>query len=139
MAAQTVRDLLGDIPAMEFEWNSRLMPDPSQIWANYDKESDSFILYTIGKPKGGVYVWVGDDQYVIVDRATRKAIGLYVENWERSFVPAHQEINELWQGLNPNPLPMEKAWIALMRMVALWLILSLDVGAEDQPTNLQPA
>src|SRR5688500_18154331 len=98
MAAQTVRELLGDMPAMEFEWNPREIPDPSKIWANYDKETDSFILYTTGKPRGGIHVWVGDDMYVIVDRITRKAIGLYVEHWERNFVPAHKDIRELWEG-----------------------------------------
>jgi hypothetical protein len=124
---------------MKFEWDARELPDPSMIWASYDRESDSFILYTTGKPKAGVHVWVGADMYVIVDRNTQKAIGLYVEHWERSFVPSHKEIRELWEGLRLDSLTTEKAWTALMRMVALWVILSLGVGAEDYPANLQPA
>jgi hypothetical protein len=139
MDAPTVKELLGDIPAMHFEWNPHDMPDPSKIWANFDKDSDSFILYTIGKPKSGVKVWVGDDIYVIVDRVSRKAIGLYVENWERNFVPAHEEIRVLWEGLNPNPIPLETAWISLLRMMALWIILSLRAEGEGYSANLQPA
>jgi len=115
------------------------MPDPSRIWASHDEESDSFILYTTGMPKPGVKVWVGDNTYVIVDRVSRKAIGLYVEHWERRFVPAHEEIRELWESLKPTPIVTSSAWIALLRMMALWIILSLGVNAADSPPNLQPA
>lgn len=132
----TVRDLLGDVPAMEFDWDFSEAPDPKQIWANYDSESDSFILYTIGKPRGGIHVYVGDDMYAIVDRKTKKAIGFYVENWERNFVPAHKELQEAWAGIKPNS---QETLIMLLRMLALWLLMSLGSSDMARPARLQPA
>ncbi|MCC6456141.1 MAG: hypothetical protein IT328_14400 [Caldilineaceae bacterium] len=78
MAAQTVSEVFGDTPAMEFDWKTLESPDSSKIWANYDEETDSFILYVTGKPMRGIHVWLGDDTYAIVDSASKKAIGLYV-------------------------------------------------------------
>ena len=57
MAATTVRDVLGDIPAMHFEWNPREVPDPNKIWADYDAETDSLSSIQLanrnGEPKFG--------------------------------------------------------------------------------------
>ena len=132
----TVRDLLGDIPAMKFEWDFDETLDPKNIWANYDNESDSFILYTTGQPRGGVHVYMGDDMYAIVDRKTKKAIGFYIEHWERDFVPAHKELKEAWAGLKPEP---HDTWIMLLRMIALWLLMSLETDGRAGAGNLQAA
>jgi len=137
MGTQTVGELFGDMPGMEFDWKTLESPDPSKIWANYDDESDSFIVYITGKPLRGVLVWIGDDTYVIVDSA-RKAIGLYVEYWERNFIPAHTELSELWEEIKPNPIK-DSAWISLMRLMALWIVLSVWTHQENNPANLQPA
>ena len=136
MAAATVRDVLGDLPSMEFEWDSTENIDPKNIWADYDAESDSFILYTVGKPRGGVHVYVGDGLYAIVDRKTKKAIGFYVENWQSSFVPAHKELKRAWAGLSPTP---QDTWVALLRMMALWLLAMIMANANrDDSHQLQP-
>lgn len=136
MADRTVRDVLGDIPEMEFEWGDFESIDPKSIWANYDKETDSFILYTTGKPRGGIKVYIGDDMYAIVDRESRKAIGFYVENWEGSFVPANKELQMAWEAIKPNP---QKTLIMLLRILAFWLIGQLRYNAEDNSHQLQPA
>ena len=56
MAPQTVREILGDVPSMDVRWDSLETLDPSKIWASYDDETDSFVLYTTGKPTRGVKV-----------------------------------------------------------------------------------
>jgi hypothetical protein len=138
MAAPTVKDVLGDIPAMDFDLDSMETPDPSKIWANYDEEFDTFIIYTTGKPRRGVHVWVGDDLYVIVDSPTRKVIGLYVEHWQRNFVPAHAEVQLIWEKLRPVPM-VGAAWIALLRMIARWIMLSFETEGKNYSPGLQPA
>lgn len=138
MAPQTVREILGDVPSMDVRWDSLETLDPSKIWASYDDETDSFVLYTTGKPTRGVKVWVADDMYVIVDRTSRNIIGLYVEHWGRSFVPAHKEIQAIWESFKPDPVK-ETAWITLLRMMALWVVASFAIAPEDYALGLQPA
>jgi hypothetical protein len=138
MAAQTVSEVFSDVPAMDFDWGPLESPDPSKIWANYDEETDSFILYVTGKPMRGIHVWQGDDTYVIVDSASKKAIGLYVEHWQRSYVPAHKELQVLWGDVTPDRI-QESAWISLMRLMALWVIVSFGISADDYSSSLQPA
>lgn len=135
MAERTVRDLLGDIPEMEYELEPTSNINPEQIWADYDELSDSFIVYTTGKPTSGVHVHIEDDFYLIVDRRTHKVIGYYIENWQRSFVPAHKELFEVWESSAPKPLD---AWISLMRLMALWVLMLISTSSKSRTGGLQP-
>lgn len=118
---ETVADLLGNAPRAKVA-QPKQVPQPQNVWVNYDNETDSFIFYLTGEPVRGVHVWLKDDTYVIVDPTTREMVGMYVEDWERSFVPAHPDVEDMWRVLKPSLVP-EKGWSQSLRAVALWIVM----------------
>jgi hypothetical protein len=133
---ETVAQLFGAQPRLQIA-APELWPKPTNVWANYDAETDSMIIYLTGKPVRGVQVYLHDDIYAIVDPATRHIIGMYVEAWERSFVPAHPDIQEMWRQVKPSVAP-EIGWNQLLRAIALWIFLLLSPEANNPQQFLRP-
>ena len=132
-----VKDVLGERPPFAIRDFSGEPIDPSQIWARYDGEADSVVIYLTSVPQLSVSVYVDNDLYLMVSPRDRKLIGFQIENWERSFVPAHADIQAVWAPVKlvqSNPQP----WETLMRMIGLWTIFVLR--AEIGPAAvMQPA
>jgi hypothetical protein len=133
----TVKDLLGQRPTFHMQSLNLDAIDPKKIWANYDQEADSVVIYITGKPQPAVSVYSGDNIYVMVDPATRAVVGFHVEKWERKFVPAHADIASVWTMIK-NALSTEQNWRCLLQMLALWTIFTLKANNGATPV-LQPA
>jgi hypothetical protein len=135
---ETVAEHYGDQPRITLapveQWPQ---PQPSTVWANYDQETDSMIVYLTGKPVRGIHVWLQDGVYVIVDPATEKVVGMQVEAWEKSFVPAHEEIRKMWSELRP-VFARDVGWSYLLRAIALWLVMLLRPEADGPHQALRP-
>jgi hypothetical protein len=133
---ETVASLYGakpQMPVTEFEqW-----PAPASVWANYDADTDSMIMYLTGKPVRGVHVYLHDDIYAIVDPETQHVVGMHVEAWERSFVPAHPDLQEMWRQVKPNVAP-EVGWNQLLRAMALWIFMLFHPESNNSQHSLRP-
>jgi hypothetical protein len=78
---------------------------------------------------------------VIADPKTAKAVGIYVEAFERRFVKKHEQLEPLWPVLKESLAP-QPAWSQLLQLISFWLIAvlrsSLAQDGSGNPT-LQPA
>lgn len=130
METITVAQIYGDRPVVDVapaaQWHR---PRPESLWSNYDAETDSLILYLTGKPVRGVHVWFGEGVNVIVDPATHDVVGLYIEAWERQFLPSHPDIQQMWGDIKPTTL--STGWSHLLRMLALWLFILFQPQDND--------
>jgi hypothetical protein len=133
-----VRDVYGDKPTISINMGSLTSPDPQDIWANYDPETDSMIIYVTGEPVPGVQVYLNNDFYVIVDPNSSDIVGFYIEAWETRYVSMHKEVSESWEKVRES-IPDEIGWSHLLRMVALWLVLIFSHSQGAQSPSLQPA
>jgi hypothetical protein len=132
-----VKDILGERPPFYIADFAGVTVDPSKIWSSYDAESDSVVIYLTGNPQLAVSVYTDDNLYVMVDPKSRNVVGLHIENWERSFIPAHREIQAVWHQIKRAVLT-DQPWDDLLRMVAFWTIFALK--SENNVSNImQPA
>jgi uncharacterized protein YuzE len=108
-----------------------------KLWAHYDPEADSIVIYLTGEPIRAVSVSIGNDSYVKVNPKTGDVVGFHIETWERKFVSAHPEIDSIWRRLQATSEATVE-WGHLLRMLALWLVFMLksDVLVSTMP---QPA
>jgi hypothetical protein len=111
--------------------------DPNQLWVHYDDEADSMVIYITGRPMRAVSVHMGDDTYLKVNPASGDIVGFHIEAWEHSFLPAHPELQSVWNKLQLNAAP-EPDWSYLLRMLALWIIFIFKSDLPSIPTP-QPA
>lgn len=111
--------------------------DQDKLWAHYDPEADSIVIYLTGGPVRAVSVLVGDDIYLKVNPKTGDIVGFHIEAWERKFTPAHPEVHAIWHKLQPvSELALD--WNYLLRMLALWVVFMLKTDASLSATS-QPA
>ena len=132
-----VKDLLGQRPTFPIQSLDLDTIDINKIWANYDAEADSVVIYITGKPQPAVSIYTDDNIYVMVDPKTRTIVGFHVEKWERKFVPAHADIQDVWAKIKKS-FDAEQNWSHLLRMLALWTIFTLKANHSVVPV-LQPA
>lgn len=132
-----IKDLLGPRPVFQMQTLDLDALNPDKIWASYDAEADSVVIYITGNPQPAVSVYASDNIYVMVDPATRNVVGFHVEKWERKFVPAHADIAAVWT-LSKQALATEQNWRYLLKMLALWTIFTLKTSTGTSPV-LQPA
>ena len=133
---ETVGQLFGTQPRVKLtppdQW-----PQPQKVWANYDAESDSLILYLTGKPVRGVQVWIEGDVYLIVEPTTHEMVGMYFGAWERSFVPAHADVEQMWREFKTTLVP-DVGWNQVLRAIALWIVMIFLAQANSTDHSLQP-
>ncbi len=103
----------------------------------YDEVTDSLTLYITGRPVPGVRVLLENDSYVIVDPETKRAIGLYVEAFEKAFVPSNADFQEVWSDVKQTLAP-EQGRSQLLRLLALWLTLLFTTAGLHPQTSPQP-
>jgi uncharacterized protein YuzE len=132
-----VKDILGERPQFYIADFAGTTVDPSKIWSSYDAESDSVVIYLTGRPQLAVSVYADDNLYVMVDPKNREVVGLHIENWERSFIPAHRDIQVVWQQIKRAVLP-DQPWDELLRMIAFWTIFALK-SENGASKVMQPA
>lgn len=132
-----VKDVLGKRPPFQIKEFVGDPLDPTKLWANYDAETDSVVIYLNGGPQPSVSVYTNDDLYIMVDPNDRRLIGFHVENWEKSFVPAHAEIHAAWTPIKQTNGTDSQPWETLMRMLALWTIFVLR-AENSVPPAMQP-
>ena len=132
-----VKDLLGQRHMFHLQTLDLDAINPDKIWASYDAEADSIVIYITGNPQPAVSVYASDNIYVMVDPDTRNVVGFHVEKWERKFVPAHADIAAVWT-LSKQALATEQNWRYLLKMLALWTIFTLKTSTGTAPV-LQPA
>lgn len=111
--------------------------DQNKLWVHYDDEADSMVIYITGGPVRAISVHLGDDTYLKVNPANGDIVGFHVEAWEHSFLPAHPELQSVWNKLQPDA-PPEPDWNFLLRMLALWIIFIFKSDLPSIPTP-QPA
>lgn len=134
---ETVGELFGSEPRVRLS-RPENWPQPQQVWANYDAETDSLLLYLTGKPVRGVHVWLDNNIYVIVDPTTHATVGMYFEAWESSFVPAHADVEQMWRDTKATIAP-EKGWSQVLRAIALWLVMLFwQAQGIDPKQSLRP-
>lgn len=132
-----IKDLLGPRPVFQMQTLDLDTINPDKIWASYDAEADSVVIYITGNPQPAVSVYASDNIYIMVDPDTRNVVGFHVEKWERKFVPAHADIAAVWT-LSKQALATEQNWLYLLKMLALWTIFTLKTSTGTSPV-LQPA
>lgn len=123
-----VRDVFPEAPkiSLKAEWMKSVTL--GDIWANYDEDTDSMIIYVTGKPVPGVNVYLRDDVYAIADtKDNNKVVGLYFESWE-DYVPKLDIVNRSWSEIREAALRGKDVTLAL-RILALDLVMS--VGTKD--------
>jgi hypothetical protein len=102
----------------------------SDMWAKYDEETDSMLIYVTGQPVPGVNVYLKDDIYAIVDlRDQNKMVGLYFEAWEE-FAKKLDIVNRSWGEIRENLLEGTDTSLTL-RFLALVLVTMM--GKENSP------
>lgn len=92
-----------------------------KLWAHYDDEADSLVIYLTGGPVRAVSVLLDEDTYAKVDPLTGEIVGFHVEGWERQFVPEYPTIRSSWNRLTPR-LSNDAEWRHTLNMIALWLV-----------------
>lgn len=132
-----VKDVLGQRPSFPISELDGSRIDPSKIWVRYDAESDSVVIYLTGSPQPSVSVYTADNLYVMVDPKSHNVVGLHVENWESSFVPAHTDVQSVWVQIKQQ-FRAAQPWNEVLRMLALWTIFVLKAENKALPA-LQPA
>ena len=125
-----VKDVYPSPPIVPLNARSLRNATLSDIWANYDDDTDSMIIYVTGKPVPGVNIYLGDDVYAIADpRDSNNVVGLYFESWE-NYVPKLDIVNRSWNEIKDAALNGIDVTLAI-RVLALDLIMSL--GTENTP------
>jgi hypothetical protein len=125
-----VRDIFPETPKIRLNTEAMKNVTLSDIWANYDSDTDSLVIYVTGKPAPGVNVYLQDDVYAIADtRDNNKVIGLYFESWE-NYVPKFPIVNRSWSELRGAAISGKDITLAI-RVLALELVMS--VGTKDFP------
>lgn len=132
-----VKEIFGQRPQFSIAAFPESRIDPSKIWARYDSESDSIVIYFTGGPQPAVSVYTDDNLYVMVDPKTHNVVGLHVENWEGIFVPAHVDVQSVWAQIKRNSLTAHP-WNEMLRMLALWTVFVLQSESRTS-LGLQPA
>lgn len=132
-----VKDILDKVPTIKVNPFALDSIDQEKLWAHYDPEADSIVIYLTGGPVRAVSVLVSDDVYLKVNPKTGDIVGFHIEAWERKFAPAHPEVNSIWHRLQPIAEPALD-WHYLLRMLALWVVFMLKADVA-LPTTLQPA
>ena len=127
-----VRDVYPSTPHMPLDTTSLRSVTLRDVWARYDGETDSMIVYSTGKPVAGVNVYLGDDVYAIVDtrvdtRGKNKVVGLYFESWQ-NYVPKVDIVNRSWREIQEAARHGKDVTLAV-RVLALDLLMS--IGTED--------
>jgi hypothetical protein len=129
-----VKDRFGDYSPQKINPLKTDAIDQNQLWVHYDDEADSMVIYITGKPTQAVSVYLGDDTYLKVNPANGDIVGFHVEAWEQSFLPAHPELQVVWNKLQSSAAS-EPDWNYLLRMLALWIIFIFKSDHALTPTR----
>ena len=132
-----VKDILDKAPSIKINPLDIDSIDQDKLWAHYDPEADSIVIYLTGGPVRAVSVHIGNDAYIKVNPKTGDIVGFHIEAWERNFTPIHPEIQSIWRRLQPVSEPTLD-WNYLLRMLALWVVFILKTDASLSATP-QPA
>lgn len=125
-----VRDVFPDSSPVDFDTKWIKNTHLSDMWAKYDEETDSMLIYVTGQPVPGVNVDLGDDIYAIVDlRDQNKMVGLYFEAWEE-FAKKLDIVSRSWAEIRESLAGNEDASLTL-RLLALFLVTMM--GKENSP------
>ena len=91
-----MNDLFGEEPRLQFNQFDLTTLSPERIWADYDAETDSIILYFTGKPVNAISVYLRDDLYAMVDPKSKDVVGIHIEALERKFLAKHPLLKKSW-------------------------------------------
>lgn len=108
--------------------------DQNKLWVHYDPEADSIVIYLTGAPVRAVSVHMGNNTYLKVNPKSGDVVGFHIEAWAQDFVPAHPEIQTVWNKLQPKFEPAFD-WNHLLRILALWVIF---IFKSDHTLALKP-
>lgn len=102
----------------------------SDIWARYDEETDSMLVYVTGEPVPGVNIYLQDDIYGIVDLYDEnKMVGLYFEAWEE-FAKKLDIVSRSWGEIRET---LSHGTDASLTLRFLALLLVTMIGKENNP------
>lgn len=89
-------DLFGEEPRLKFNQLDLTTLSPEKIWADYDMETDSIVLYFTGQPVSAISVYLRDDLYAMVDPKSKDVVGVHIEALERKFLTRHPLLKKSW-------------------------------------------
>ena len=89
-------DLFGEEPRLKFNQLDSTTISPEKIWADYDAETDSIVLYFTGHPVSAISVYLKDDLYAMVDPKNKDVVGIHIEALERKFLAKHPLLQTSW-------------------------------------------
>lgn len=109
---------------------------PENIWANYDKVSDTLLVYVTGKPVPSSVEWLDNHMGVLLDDDDA-VVGFQIDHFEYAWLPAHGEVAKAWA--TTRRTLFDEGWNNLLRMLAtVILMLSLQFSQDDNAA-LAPA
>lgn len=127
-----VKDVFPDVPILGFNTEWAKGATLADIWAQYDEETDSMLIYVTGKPVPGVNVYLTDGIYAIVDvHDGNKLVGLYFEAWEE-YVPKQEFVQRSWKEVRETAMSNTDGSLSL-RLLALSMIMM--IGTENTPAR----
>lgn len=68
-----------DVPQTEIKRSLRELAH-EKLWLDYDEESNSLVMSFTGQPVAGIHVAMGRDHHAILDPASHRVVGLYLEH-----------------------------------------------------------
>jgi hypothetical protein len=117
-----VKDVYGDASRIQLKPRSIPIVDPNSLWVDYDRDTDSIIIYLTGKPVRCASVYVDDNIYALADPATGDIVGFQVDAWERSFLPRHPDLQLVWPQIKKTIAP-DEGWSEQLKVYLMFTAL----------------
>lgn len=128
----------------EQELPELILPDidaisPDNVWVNYDRESDTFIIYLSKHPVPGVSYYITENLLAITPLDSNEVIGFQVDAWEREYIPQHSQLASWWP-TTKHTLEGARTWSPWLIMLALMMLLGyVFVPKEEEQLSLAMA
>lgn len=130
-------NLFGTEPRLKFNQLDSTMLSPEKIWADYDDETDSVVLYFTGQPVNAISVYLHDDLYVMVDPQSKNVVGIHVEALEHKLLAKHPLLQKSWPYVKQSLAKEHNADAnSLLQLFSFGLAFLIG---ENEDTSLQPA
>ena len=128
-------DVFGKEPQLKFNSLDLTMLSPEKMWADYDVETDSIVLYFTGQPVSAISVYLRDDLYAMVEPQTKDVVGIHIEALEHKFLAKHPLLKKSWPYVKQT-LTGKSTSNSLLQLFSFGLAFLLQ---EDEKALLQAA
>jgi hypothetical protein len=126
-----IATLLGPPPTVRLTMPSAETIATGETWVDYDRESDSFIIYFSAQPARGVHYDIDHDVTAIADPVTGQVLGIQIEAWERQFIHQFVDLNRVWPEFKSTISP-GKNWSHPLRHLGVFVLSLLSILHNDE-------